>query len=337
MRPLPAAARVSPSRLGSSPTVEILYSAIPFFGEPDVKTKKPLRANPGSVFQLLESLQAGPDLWYRVSSPKGPLWLVGRSGEYVYAEESSKLPQIKDQEMTGNGWTAFRKEASREAAARGDLETVSVPLIRGNQQIFVARGTGPAFAELLQWWDQNVQPVNTVGSYNYRRMASDSSKLSLHSSGTAIDINGCWRDAGGRLSDGCTLPYREKTIQDEGLRARIREKAAELGLKWGGDWSSKNIDEMHFEVTSDPVAFRAFWAKRSSTPPVMAPVPEAAKTIDALTSLLPGQQRGALPPTQRAREMEEYAKFFIPLGAAVAVGALFLLRSSASSSSTRYR
>jgi hypothetical protein len=333
MRPLPAAARVSPA-YGAAQNVQILGVSIPFFSVPSTKDSKARagdKASSGSVYPLIETRQVEGDTWYQVSTPKGPLWIVGESDGAVYASLTDKPAQVLAfQETTSNGWPAFKsREDAREA-----MGAVSVPLKMGNKQIYVAKGTGSAFAEMIRWWDQNVEPVRLLSSYNYRGMASDRSKLSLHSSGTAIDINGCWRGADGRLVDGCSLPYGERTITDEGLRSRIRAKAEELGLKWGGDWGGTSIDEMHFEVKMDPVGFRAFWDKRlaAGPAPVIAPVTTFEKVSDAARSLLPGNEQ---PKPQLAREVEEYAKFFIPLGIAVAVGAVFLLRSPSSQSSYR--
>lgn len=348
MRPLPAAARVPPV-YGAAPNLQILGVSIPFFSEPSSdpssKGRAGEKASSGSVYPLIETRQVGRHTWHQVSTPKGPLWVVGESDGAVYASPTDKPVQILPfQETTGNGWPAFQ---SRAAAGAG-LETVQVPGVRS--PLYVAKGTGPAFAEMVRWWDQNIEPVRLLSSYGYRGMASDSSKLSLHSSGTAIDINGCRpselkdpvaaqaesRDKWikGQLPKDCTRPYRVQTITDENLRSRIRAKAAELGLKWGGDWGGTSIDEMHFEVQMDPVGFRAFWDKRlaAGPAPVIAPVTTFEKVSDAARSLLPGNEQ---PKPQLAREMEEYAKFFIPLGVAAAVGALFLLRSSSSQSSYR--
>lgn len=345
MRPLPAAARVLPV-YGAAQNVQILGVSIPFFSVPSTKARAGDKASSGSVYPLIETRQVEGDTWYQVSTPKGPLWIVGESDGAVYASLTDKPAQILAfQETTSNGWPAFKsREDAREA-----MGAVSVPLKMGNKQIYVAKGTGSAFAEMIRWWDQNVEPVRALGSYNYRGRASDASKLSLHSSGTAVDINGCnpseikdpvaaqaenrakW--IRGELGASCTRPYRVQTITDEGLRSRIRAKAAELGLKWGGDWGGTSIDEMHFEVQMDPAAFRAFWDRRlaAGPAPVIAPVTTFEKVSDAARSLLPGNEQ---PKPQLAREMEEYAKFFIPLGIAVAVGAVFLARSS---SSSRYR
>jgi len=310
LRPLPASSAVSV--LGATPNVMIQSSRIPFFKNPVADSANRLSeyANPGSVYTVLESLVSGEDLWHRVSTSGGPRWLVGRSGGLVYALPSGAPPV--ETRTTANGWPAFR---SRSEAADA-IETVRVPGV--NTPLYVARGTGPAFAEMVRWWDLNVEPVQLLGSYVYRPMASNPNNLSLHSSGTAIDINGCWRQPGGGLERGCTLPYRERTIRDESLRSRIRSKAEELGLRWGGDWSGDNIDEMHFEIKMNPSEFRDFWAKKndSGSVPVIAPVTSVERISDAARSMVPG---GVEPKTPLARQVEEYAKFWVPAAAVTAV------------------
>ena len=138
-----------------------------------------------------------------------------------------------------NGWPA---SADRAVV---NIQTISVPVRAGTLKIPLRAEAAPALVAMLQWWDANIEPI-TLGSglgtwgYNYRVIRGGTS-LSNHASGTAIDINAPKHPLGARG----TVPADRV--------AAIRAKAASLGLRWGGDYSSRP-DEMHFEVNTAPPA-----------------------------------------------------------------------------------
>ena len=78
----------------------------------------------------------------------------------------------------------------------------------------------------------NLDPA-TSGGYNKRFIAGTHTP-SNHAFGTAIDINWAKNPRGGSASD---IPPD-----------LARQLAAKHGLVWGGDWSGKTRDPMHFEV-----------------------------------------------------------------------------------------
>lgn len=120
-----------------------------------------------------------------------------------------------------------------------DVVTVSVPLSDGRKlKMNVARSVAPQLVSMVQWWNDHVEPVTTLGSYNFRKIRGYENKVgnvSNHGSGTAIDINADWHPLGAYG----TVPAN--------LRGAIRAQAASLGLRWGGDFSHRK-DEMHVEV-----------------------------------------------------------------------------------------
>lgn len=134
-----------------------------------------------------------------------------------------------------NGWPA-----SPNPAAIG-VSTVSVPLARGVKTLQLAAGAAPALVEMIQWWDANIEPVETVYGYNYREIRGyeGSGTISNHGSGTAIDINAAKHPLG---ASG-TVPLA--------AAARIVAKATSLGLRWGGSYRGRK-DEMHFEAMFSP-------------------------------------------------------------------------------------
>lgn len=136
-----------------------------------------------------------------------------------------------------NGWPASPRPS--EIA----IVTVAVPLSRGTKRIQVAEGAATALTEMLQWWDHNVEPVETVGGYYYREIRGyeGTGTISNHGSGTALDINASKHPLGttGTTSTAAAIA--------------ITAKAASLGLKWGGNYRGRK-DPMHVEVNFSPGA-----------------------------------------------------------------------------------
>jgi hypothetical protein len=71
--------------------------------------------------------------------------------------------------------------------------------------------------------------------YAYRMVRGNPTKLSCHSSGTAIDLNATKHPLG-----------KYDTFAAEKV-PMIRALAKKYGLKWGGDFKTRP-DDMHFEV-----------------------------------------------------------------------------------------
>jgi len=136
-----------------------------------------------------------------------------------------------------NGWPA---------SPRGSdigIVTLSVNLRSGTKSVQVASRVADVFREMIEWWDENIEPVTQLGGYNYREIRGyeGSGTLSNHSSGTAIDIN--WDKH----------PLGSEGTFTTAQSAMIRAKAATLGLRWGGDYKGRK-DEHHLEVMFSPTA-----------------------------------------------------------------------------------
>ena len=137
-----------------------------------------------------------------------------------------------------NGWPAG------QSASAIDVISFPVNLKSGPKKIQLARAAGRSLVEMIEWWDQNIEPVTMIGGHNYReiRGSEGTGKLSNHSSGTAIDIN--WDKH--PLAAVGTVPADKV--------GAMRLEAAKRGLRWGGDYRSRK-DEMHFEVNYKPGTF----------------------------------------------------------------------------------
>ena len=300
---------------GAAENLEIGPSTLPTFTEPRVSTKTSTRLAPGTVLPLLETREVGSDLWHRVQTAAGgSTWVVGKSDGTLYAYATSEQPREGSQRRTTpNGWPAWKN------GEKGDLVTVNVPGVK--TPMYVARDAAAALGAMVRWWHQHVGPVRLLGSHNYR-VINGTTTLSNHSSGTAVDINGCWAGADGSLPSGCSHPYLKYTVNPR-LKPAIRAKAKELGLRWGGDYRKERVDEMHFEVNMDPAAFKRFWAGRA--PPSMAPVSSLEEATTSVQSLWPGGQ----PLTAQARGWTETGTKALPIAVGVGVvvlAGLFLSR-----------
>lgn len=157
-----------------------------------------------------------------------------------------------------NGWPA---SSDRSVT---NIQTFEVPLSQGTLKIPLRAEAAPRLIEMIKWWDANIEPV-TLGKnlgtwgFAYRTIRGYTTTLSNHASGTAIDINAPLHPLGA-----------SGTVRADKVAA-MRAKAAELGLRWGGDYRGRK-DEMHFEVmTPPPAEVVAYSEKRSQGIAAAAP------------------------------------------------------------------
>lgn len=112
-----------------------------------------------------------------------------------------------------------------------ELSTISIQ----GRTAQVAKQYAPAFQSLLTALDQTGYKVYSLGGYADRDVRGQPGKKSLHALGAAIDINPTSNPMGSQL------------ITD--MPADIGQIAANLGLGWGGNWTSKK-DAMHFSAAA---------------------------------------------------------------------------------------
>lgn len=134
-----------------------------------------------------------------------------------------------------NGWPVLDPGSDK-------LATGKVP--NANRRLTTRREALPLFLALAADYHRWVTPIDvgTVddGGYSYRKSRINAS-WSNHSSGTAIDIN--WSREGSR-----SLSNRQFWAQLKNLLAVRRLKATYPILNWGGDWSDRYYDPMHWEL-----------------------------------------------------------------------------------------
>lgn len=175
--------------------------------------------------------------------------------------------------------------ASADRKALG-VTTYAVP---GHPQVKIPlrADVAPLLLEMARWWFVNIEPPVIPGSWGYAyRPVRGARGLSNHASGTAIDINAPKHPLG-KVG---TVPANK--------RAAISQKAASLGLRWGGDYTGR-IDEMHFEVAVPLAKARELVARLQSPPPRPRPAP-AAPAPSGRPTLKQGSRGDAVRTLQTA-------------------------------------
>lgn len=198
----------------------------------------------------------------------------------------------------------FPASANRNALG---IKTFVVPAYP-NVKLPLRSDVAPLLLEMARWWFVNIEPPVIPGCWGYAyRTVRAGMQLSNHASGTAMDINAPKHPLGAVG----TVPANK--------RAAISQKSANLGLRWGGDYTGRK-DEMHFElIVSLHLALNLVAALQGHPPP--NPTPPSAtgrptlqqgSTGDAVKSLQralnrwypqlrPLAEDGAFGPATRAR------------------------------------
>ena len=138
-------------------------------------------------------------------------------------------------ETSYNGWPASKDQAEI------DVQSYLVP--GTDRKLRCAAAVGPLLIGFAAEFDKLIEPIDAGTfddwGYAYRMVRGNPTKLSCHSSGTAIDLNAT-RHPLGKYD---TFPAEKVPM--------IRALAKKYGLKWGGDFKTRP-DDMHFEVTLSP-------------------------------------------------------------------------------------
>ena len=107
-----------------------------------------------------------------------------------------------------------------------------------------AESVGPLLAAFAAEFHELIEPIDEGTfddwAYAYRMVRGNPTKLSCHSSGTAIDLNATKHPLG-KVG---TFPAEKVPM--------IRALSKKYGLKWGGDYKGR-ADEMHWEVEVSPI------------------------------------------------------------------------------------
>ena len=138
-------------------------------------------------------------------------------------------------EKSQNGWPA-----SKDQAAIG-IKSFD---IRGTDiSIRCQASAGVILAAFAAEFHEKIEPIDKGQfddwSYAYRPVRGQTTGLSNHASGTAIDLNATKHPLG-----------KSKTFTPV-QEIRLKELVKKYGLRWGGTYKSRP-DEMHFEIIETP-------------------------------------------------------------------------------------
>lgn len=161
-----------------------------------------------------------------------------------------------------NSQNGYPASSNRNAIG---VKTFLVPG-HGNVALPVRADVAPLLLEMARWWFANIEPPVVPGCWGYAyRAVVGGGSLSNHASGTAIDLNAP-KHVLGKFG---TVPASK--------RGAISQKAASLGLRWGGDYTGRK-DEMHFEVIVSLATAKVLVAKLQGAP-VPNPPPSGRPTL----------------------------------------------------------
>ena len=138
-------------------------------------------------------------------------------------------------ETSYNGYPASKDPA--------EINIKSYPVKGTDRKLRCAESVGPLLAAFAAEFHELIEPIDEGTfddwAYAYRMVRGNPTKLSCHSSGTAIDLNATKHPLG-KVG---TFPAEKVPM--------IRALSKKYGLKWGGDYKGR-ADEMHWEVEVSP-------------------------------------------------------------------------------------
>jgi len=135
-----------------------------------------------------------------------------------------------------NGWPASK-----------EVESIRIKsyAIKGSEvKLRCAYFAAPLLVAFAEDFHRLIEPIDGGAlddwGYCYRMVRGSTTRLSNHSSGTAIDLNATKHP----LGNAGTFPAETVPL--------LKALAKKYGLFWGGDYLNRR-DEMHFEIALDPV------------------------------------------------------------------------------------
>lgn len=147
-------------------------------------------------------------------------------------------------ETSYNGWLASKDQA--------EIGVKPFEVKGTGRKLRCAESVGRLLAAFAAEFHELIEPIDEGTfddwGYCYRMVRGDPTKLSNHSSGTAIDLNATKHP----LGKAGTFPAEKVPM--------IQALAKKYGLTWGGDYRNRK-DEMHFEISIDAAKAAALITK----------------------------------------------------------------------------
>jgi hypothetical protein len=138
-------------------------------------------------------------------------------------------------EKSQNGWTASKDP--------DEIGIKSFPIAGTNIKLRCQATAGIILAAFASEFHAKVEPLDEGAlddwGYAYRPVRGQTTGLSNHASGTAIDLNATQHPLGKK---GTFSIMQKMTLQ---------ELVKKYGLRWGGNYATR-ADEMHIEIIETP-------------------------------------------------------------------------------------
>lgn len=174
-----------------------------------------------------------------------PLYAEGQG--YIEAGEAVEIPV--ENRM---GWLFPNGVPENETEMQQYLTRIEVEIIddngnEGKMTLTVHKKLAAEIKAIFKEMKEQKFKIKTweCGAYNWRAMASDSSKLSYHSYGSCVDIN-TYNNAAS-YTGGTYLPGQDEFA----VTTEIVNIWKAHGFYWGGDWEGYYFDPMHFTYTNN--------------------------------------------------------------------------------------
>lgn len=156
-----------------------------------------------------------------------------------------------------NGWPVLT--SSRATGAHPRLRRWVIP--GAGRHLYARDGSaGFLLALLALWFHERVERLDggvwDEWGWAYRPIRGQSSGMSNHASGTAVDLNATVHPLGARGTFARARDYLR-------IRARLRWMGGVI--RWGGDYAGR-ADEMHFEIVRPLARCERVARRLSSTP-----------------------------------------------------------------------
>lgn len=189
-----------------------------------------------------------------INMSESQVWQLISEGKYSSYDEANKAAQAN--------------KTTEEKFWSGMLVQVEVPIWKWSDSSKTSKVSSTTKIQVNKYLSEYYKSFMTdlynapeqyviliVGGYNFRtkNTASGPSKnYSGHSFGATLDIN--WNSDGMGLND---TPYKESSLS-EPLKSEVCSAgsnwyniAKKYDLDWGGNWSQKSLDPMHFSLVGD--------------------------------------------------------------------------------------
>ena len=166
------------------------------------------------------------------------------SGGTASADETEAIGIALNDRM---GWLFPDGTPKSSGAMQPYLTQISVPIINesGKETAMtltvhkkLTANISGAFADMKKAGFQVI--ASQTAGYNWRMMASNSSKVSYHSYGCVVDLN--WGHNGASYTGWPYNPGKDPYA----VTTEIVQIWKNHGFYWGGDWSERYFDPMHF-------------------------------------------------------------------------------------------